>query len=400
MEHLDDDNGMHAPRVRQVARRLGALLLAAFAATAQAGCDSSSRASEAEPLCLAAGPLPIGERPPVVDAACSEPPSPLEAAAEAQRRATRDAADASARELQRRDAITVVTCGTGTPIPSNRAQACTAVFAGGLFLLFDAGDGAERSMERSLLPVAEIDAVFLTHFHSDHIADLGEVVSRSWILGRTARLPVYGGESVARVVEGFNAVYALDDGYRTAHHGEDILPPDVARAEPHEIADPGAAGAAVFERDGVVVRAFRVNHAPVEPAFGYRVEFAGRSVVVSGDTIATDGLREASVDADVLVAEVMNREVLEAAECALGRLGDPRDARLVRDIRGYHVGTAELASLAESAGVRRLVLTHLVPTVDDGDPRADLFFAGPVRAGFSGEVIGAKDGQRIVVPVD
>lgn len=377
-----------------------AAALAAALVGLVAACDGNSRASDGEPLCLDRGPLPIGERPPAPDAICADPPSPLSLAAEAQRRANREAAVASAAELQRRDAITVVTCGTGTPIPSDRAQACTAVFVNGLFLLFDAGDGAERSIERSLLPIEEIDAVFLTHFHSDHLADLGEVVSRSWILGRTGPLPVHGGPSIRRVVDGFNAVYALDDLYRTTHHGTDILPAEVARAEAREIADPGPAGAVVFERDGVTVRAFRVDHAPVEPALGYRVEFGGRAVVVSGDTTASEGLRENAVDADLLVAEVFNREVLEAAECALQRMADPRQARLVRDIRGYHVDTAELAELARSAGVRRLVLTHLVPSVDNGDTRADLFFGTPVRAGFAGEVTTARDGERFVVPLE
>ncbi|MFM7736430.1 MAG: MBL fold metallo-hydrolase, partial [Alphaproteobacteria bacterium] len=325
--------------------------------------------------------------------------SPLETFVEQQQRSTREAAAAAVAELERRDAITVVTCGTGTPIPSDRAQACTAVFANGLFLLFDAGDGAERSMERSLLPMARIDAVFLTHFHSDHVADLGEVVSRSWILGRREPLPVFGGEGVTRIVAGIDAVYAADDNYRTTHHGDDILAPEFAGAEAHRIDDPGEQGRVVFERDGVRVTAFRVNHAPVAPAFGYRVEHAGRSVVVSGDTTATASLREASRDADLLVAEVMNSEILQAAECSFRRAGDDRNRRLVRDIRSYHVATTDLAALAEQAGVRRLVLTHLIPTPGGEDPRADVFFGEPVRRGFSGEVVVARDGQRFVVEV-
>jgi ribonuclease Z len=329
--------------------------------------------------------------------ACTDPPSALSAAAEAQQRASQEAAAASAQALERSDAITVVTCGTGTPIPSDRVQACTAVFANGLFLLFDAGDGAERSMERSLLPVADLDAVFLTHFHSDHIADVGEVISRSWILGRTVALPVYGGESVQRVVDGFNTVYALDDNYRQAHHGADILDAEVEPAEAHTIDDPGEEGRVVFARAGVTVTAFRVNHPPIEPAFGYRVDHAGRSVVISGDTTDTASLRAMSAGADVLVSEVMSRDLLEAIECALKRLDDPRNARLIRDIRTYHIGTTELAELAQNAGVKTLVLTHQVPSFDNDDPRADAFLGAPIRAIYSGELVTAHDGQRIVV---
>lgn|GEM_PF-87842 len=377
-----------------VAFLIGGLLCASLP-----GCSDTSRASESEPLCID-GPLPLGEQVPPVDAGCTDPPSALSAAAEQQQRANAEAAAASAAELLRRDAITIVTCGTGTPIPSDRVQACTAVFVNGLFLLFDAGDGAQRSMERSLLPITDIDAIFLTHFHSDHIADVGEVISRSWILGRTTELPVYGGEAVRRVVDGFNAVYALDDRYREAHHGEDVLDARVQPAVPHTIDDPGAEGRVVYERDGVTVTAFRVNHPPIEPALGYRIDFAGKSVVISGDTTDTASLREMSEGADVLVSEVMNRDVLEAVECALKRLDQPRNARLIRDIRTYHIGTTELAGLAQNAGVRTLVLTHQVPSFDNDDPRVELLLAAPVRAIYSGELIAAKDGQRIVVDLE
>jgi hypothetical protein len=81
--------------------------------------------------------------------------------------------------LERPDALTVVLCGTGSPMPSKRAQASTAIFVGEQFLLFDAGNGAARTMEALNIPVGHLSAVFLTHFHSDHIADLGEVIDRS-----------------------------------------------------------------------------------------------------------------------------------------------------------------------------------------------------------------------------
>ncbi len=102
----------------------------------------------------------------------------------------------------------------------------------GQFLLFDAGDGAQRSMEKLLFPVGDLTAVFITHFHSDHMADVGEVVSRSWLQGRWTALTVYGGEGISRVVEGFNSIYALDANYRVAHHGAEIFSPDIAPGTP------------------------------------------------------------------------------------------------------------------------------------------------------------------------
>ncbi len=128
---------------------------------------------------------------------------------------------------------------------------------------------------------------------------------------------MYGGIGVSRVVQGFNAIYALDDNYRTTHHGEDLLPPQFAGAIAETIEDPDATARVVFERDGVTVEAFRVNHPPIEPALGFRIEYGGRSIVISGDTTETESLLEVSRGADVLVAEVLNDELTENLECAL-----------------------------------------------------------------------------------
>ena len=198
------------------------------------------------------------------------------------------------RAFNRQDAITVVLVGTGSPLPSDRAQACTAVFVHGQFLLFDCGDGASRSMDAANLPLGQLDALFLTHFHSDHIADLGEVVDRSWIQGRRRVLPVHGPTGVKDVVSGFAQAYGLEQGYRTAHHGPKLMPPEPAGADAKAFeATAQGEPVTVYEEQGIVVKAFAVNHAPVHPAVGYRLECAGKVVVISGDTTATDSLARA-----------------------------------------------------------------------------------------------------------
>ncbi len=377
--------------VRGSARHVGLLL--ALVIPWGFACGSDSDAMAATAMCFDTEPLPIGESIPSTDANCEAG----SAAIEDLRDSSGDRVAATTTGLGGDDAITVVTCGTGTPIPSDRAQSCTAVMVNGLFLLFDAGDGAVRSIEGHPLPIEEVDAVFLTHFHSDHIADLGEVISRSWILGRNQTLPVYGGTGVSRVVRGFNAIYALDDNYRTTHHGEDLLPPQFAGANPERIEDPGVTARVVFERDGVTVAAFRVNHPPIEPALGFRIEYGGRTIVLSGDTTETESLLEASRGADMLVAEVLSEELTETLECALKNAGDQRNATLIRDVRTYHIGTTELAQLAEDAGVRTLVLTHIVPGFDNGSPQVDIFFTAPMSRFFSGELIAANDGTTLEV---
>lgn len=346
------------------------------------------------------GPLPIGETPPAPAAECPTPPTPVSSAIEAQISVTRATAAEVRDTLLDPDVITVVTCGTASPIPPRtRAQSCTAVFVNGQFLLFDAGDGAVPSMENLNLPLPDLTAVFLTHYHSDHVADVGEAISRSWILGRRTPLPVYGGQSVERVVEGFNHIYALDYNYRTAHHGETLFPPDSTGADARLILNPGPVGSAVYEENGVTVTAYNVDHSPVLPALGYRIDYAGKSVAISGDTIDTEGLRNMSQGADVLVSEVMNKSFVEDAECALRRLGDEDNASILKDIRTYHIDVEELAELAEGAGVGTLVLTHQVPAVDD-EAQIGLVFRAPISAIYGGELVVAVDGTTVTVAVE
>jgi ribonuclease Z len=360
-----------------------------------AGCSDSADSSEVTvaPTCTP-GDVLLSDTPPAPEAVCSIPPGPVSAIFENTAAQQQAAADQRRAELLDRSRITVVACGTGSPIPSPRAQSCLAVFVNGQFLLFDAGDRAQDSMEDLNLPVTDIDAIFLTHFHSDHIADLGEVVSRSWILGRDQPLVVYGGREVEQVVSGFNVAYVADDAYRIAHHGADLFP-DVRAATAITIEDPVPGGSVVYEVDGVRVLAYKVDHSPVGTALGYRVEYAGKAVAVSGDTIDTPGLRALAANADVLVSEVMNKSIVSDAECAFGRLSNPRLERIFRDIRTYHIDVPELAQLANDAGVATLVMTHLVPSVQD-PAQLNLFFRQPA-AGYNGELVIAEDGTEVVI---
>ena len=378
---------------RSTSTRIGVAFVAALSICSLSySCDDSSAGSDSS--------LPIGETPPAPPAECASPPSVISSAIEAQISATLASAAEVRDELLDPQVITVVTCGTASPIPPrSRAQSCTAVFVNGQFLLFDAGDGAVPSMENLNLPLPELRAIFLTHYHSDHIADVGEAISRSWILGRRTSLPVFGGEAIERVVDGFNRIYALDYNYRTAHHGDALFPPETTGADIRLIPDPGPEGSVVYEEDGVTITAYRVDHSPVLPALGYRIDFAGSSVVISGDTIDTEGLRNMSEGADVLVSDIMNKSYVEEAECALRRLGEDSNAVILKDIRTYHIDVEELAELAEDASVGTLVLTHQVPALDD-DTQIGLVFRGPIAAIYRGELVVAVDGTRIRLPIE
>ena len=104
------------------------------------------------------------------------------------------------------------------------------MLAGGEFVLVDVGPGSWETVATSGLPTGDLSAMLLTHFHSDHIGDLGEAITQSWIAGRARPLDVYGPTGTERVVAGFDQAYAADAQYRTAHHGEQFMPAGAAAA--------------------------------------------------------------------------------------------------------------------------------------------------------------------------
>jgi len=294
--------------------------------------------------------------------------------------------------------LTVVLCGTGSPLPDRtRASACTAVIAGGQFVLVDIGPGSWKTADLVNLPTADLSAILLTHFHSDHIGDLGEAVVQSWIAGRAQPLDVYGPAGTAQVVEGFRLAYAQDAGYRVKHHGEAYLPAAAGTAIAHEVAlgDEADASAVVFERGGLRVTMFRVDHSPVSPAVGYRFDYRGRSVVVSGDTRRSDSVVEHAKGADLLVHEALQKDMVAHVAEVAGRMGLARLAKLASDIPAYHTSPVEAAEVARAAGVKHLVLTHLVPAPTNFLTRR--WFVAGMSDVYPGPITIGADGMRFTL---
>jgi ribonuclease Z len=294
--------------------------------------------------------------------------------------------------------LTVVLCGTGGPLAdASRAGACTAFVAAGKVFLVDVGPGSFETLDLANVPTGALAAVFLTHFHSDHIGDLGEAATQSWIAGRKEPLDVYGPSGTTRVADGFAAAYAQDADARTLHHGEDHLPRAVAGPRGHDVAlgDGPNADAVAYERDGVRVTMFRVDHDPVRPAVGYRIEYKGRAVVVSGDTRKSASVVAHAKGADMLLHEALAREIFGRAIAVGERLGQARIAKMAKDATEYHTTPIEAAEVARDAGVHTLVFTHMVP----GPPNwlLERRFTAGVRDVFGGEVVAGRDGMRFTL---
>ena len=297
------------------------------------------------------------------------------------------------------DGLHVALCGSGSPLPDpTRMGPCTAVIAGKRLFVVDVGSGAARNFGPMGLQTGSIEAVLLTHFHSDHIDGLGELMMLRWAGGgNVAPLPVYGPSGVDSVVGGFNAAYAFDKNYRVAHHGADINPPSGAGGEPHPFAlDAQTQSVVVFENDGLKVTAFTVDHAPIEPAVGYRFDYKGRSVVLSGDTSVSENLVRHATGADLLVHEALNREMVDTIGAALGASGNTRAAKIMKDILNYHTSPVEAAKIAKRAGVKALVFTHIVPAVPVTYLNA--YYLNGTAAEYDGPITLGEDGMIFSLP--
>ena len=290
------------------------------------------------------------------------------------------------------DGMRVLVCGSASPlgIDPERAQACIAVLTPEHFLLFDVGARSPFRIQQARLPMARLDAVFLTHFHSDHIAGLADVNLVSWVQGRGTSLEVHGPEGVEDVVAGFNRAYRLDRGYRVAHHGEELLPKHAGPMSAVTLTP----GGVVWQDGALTVRAFLVEHPPIEPAVGYRVDYRGRSVVISGDTNAADSLFEAAQGADLLLHDALSRTLLDPMIEAATELEVPVMPTIMADVIDYHADTLTLEERAKQAGVRQLALYHLVPAPPIA--LAERMFA----RGLSSDVILVKDLQYFDLPPD
>lgn len=288
-------------------------------------------------------------------------------------------------------------CGTGSPMPNpQRAGPCNVVIAGNQVFVVDMGENGNRNLNLMGISAAKVKALLLTHFHSDHIDGIGPLMLYHWTRGAsTAPLPVYGPEGVEQVVAGFNAAYALDHGYRIAHHGEKVVPSSGGGAEARPFSVEGNS-AVILQGGGLTVTAFTVDHDPIKPAVGYRFDYKGRSVCISGDAAKSANLIASCNGADLIVHDALQPRMVKDIEAAFAAQGNANTAKIFHDIQDYHASPEQAAESAQAASARMLVLSHLVPPL----PYAYLYpaFLGDAPERFDGEIIVGEDGMLFSLP--
>jgi ribonuclease Z len=254
--------------------------------------------------------------------------------------------------------IEVTLLGTGSPIPDpDRAGPSTLIRAGGQIFLVDCGRGVQQRLTAAGSNAAALSALLLTHLHSDHIADLGDVIITRWITTFTpdpAPLQIIGPPGTAEVVDATLRAFGHDIGYRIAHHADLTSPPAV---EVHEFTE-----GVVWDRDGVRILAAPTDHRPAFPTIGFRVEHDDASVVLAGDTVPCESLDALATGAGALVHTVIRKDLIDAMPM-----------QRIRDICDYHSSVEQAADTAARAEVGILILTHYVPGIapgQEGDWRA------------------------------
>jgi ribonuclease Z len=298
------------------------------------------------------------------------------------------------------DGLHVALCGAGSPLPAPRASGpCVAVAAGDAMYVVDVGTDSPRNLARMGWAASALEGAFITHFHSDHIDGLGELMTLRWAGGSfESPLPVHGPSGIERVVNGFNEAYAQDFIYRQAHHGDSVAPLEAAGGIAKPFLKPASGQTAkLVDKDGLTIEAFSVTHSPVEPAVGYRFTYKGRTLVISGDTIKDQNIVEMSRGADLLVHEALAANLVALLNEGARNNGQEIMAKITHDIPDYHATPMDAAETAAEAGVGHLVYYHIVPALLI--PGQERLFLNGAQDVFPNFTIG-YDGVAFTLPPD
>jgi ribonuclease BN (tRNA processing enzyme) len=259
-------------------------------------------------------------------------------------------------------------------VSSGSAQ---VIVSNGAAYVVDCGDGVARQLVSADVPLTSLRSIFITHHHSDHNADYGNLILLAWAAGLRTRVDTWGPPPLKRMTRLFFEMNSYDLHTRIADEGR---PPLIPLVHPHELRK----GGLVMQDENVRVTAALVHHPPVSPAFGFRFDAQDRSIVISGDTTPTQSLIDLAKGADVLVHDALFKPGIDRMVARV-----PNAASLGESIRSHHTSAEDAGRVARDAGVKVLVLSHLVPP-DDPEITAQMWIDA-ARSHFEGEIIVGRD---------
>lgn len=296
------------------------------------------------------------------------------------------------------DQFEVIFCGTGSPnFQADRGQACLGVLAAGKLFVFDTGQAAAQGLQAANAPMLRLEAVFLTHLHSDHMSGLGDVLHNSWLYGRKTQVTSFGPPGTEQTLEGMRLSLKEDLTERLDIIGGEYQGGADAIGTARDIEVTGDELVEVYKKDGVTISAFTVDHPKWDHAYGYKIAYRGKSIVVSGDTRYSENLARHAKATDMLIHEALNVDMMRTVAKVLREQGsgtvDPERMEL---IIGTHTPTLDLAKLAKEAEAKRLVVTHLIPSIPANSVTEGIFTEGMSDI-YEGDITVARDGMRIMI---
>lgn len=270
----------------------------------------------------------------------------------------------------------------GPAIKKARAQPASALIVNGSVYIIDAGNAVARQMALAGISPTAMRAVFITHLHSDHVADYGTLLLRAWLSGLKTPVDTYGPAPLEKMTQDYMTYMDWDIQLRIRDEHRVPFAP-LVRA--HNIAAEGV----IYQDENVKVTTVEVQHGAAKPAYAYRFDTKDRSIVFSGDTAKSEALIKLAKGADVLLHEVLIPQGIDAAV----KSSDAGNMELKRHIIEAHTPIEQVGEVAEAAGVKKLVLYHFVGATPPFD-KPELWFEA-VRKHYHGEVIAGEDLMEI-----
>jgi ribonuclease BN (tRNA processing enzyme) len=260
---------------------------------------------------------------------------------------------------------------------TNRVASSQVILVNNSAYVVDCGDGVTHQLVAAGVPLTQVRHILITHQHSDHNLDYGNLIYGAWIAGLQRRLDTWGPPPLAKITRLFFEMNAYDINIRIA---DERKPPLVPLVHAHEL----TRGGIVFSDENVKVTTAVVPHPLVKPALAYRFDTADRSIVISGDTAPSDNLMRLAKGADVLVHEAMYMPAIDRLAAR-----NPSAKGLKQHLLASHTAAEDAGRIAQSAGVKLLVLSHLIPS--DDPTVTDEMWINAARVHFRGRVIVGKD---------